>query len=134
MQASTTSVFLARLIGPVMVTIAVGLLANSAHYRRMAEETLRSHVLIYLTGVITMAAGLAIVLTHNVWALSWRVLITLIGWLFVVGGAVRIVVPQRSEAMGRWFLAHPRGMLGMPCVLLALGLVLCGFGYAGALR
>jgi|SRR5262245_53075340 uncharacterized membrane protein len=129
MPASATSIFLARLIGPVLIAIAVGMLVNKDHYRRMAEEGLRSHVLIYVTGVLTMAAGLAIVLTHNVWALNWRVLITLIGWLFLIGGAVRIVAPQQPEQMGRWFLRHPQGMLIMPVVLLALGAVLCFFGY-----
>jgi|RhiMethySRZTD1v2_1073278.scaffolds.fasta_scaffold799693_1 TRAP-type C4-dicarboxylate transport system permease small subunit len=129
MPASATSIFLARLIGPVMVAIAVGMLVNRDFYRRMAEEALRSHVLIYLTGVMTMAAGLAIVLSHNLWAMNWRVLITLLGWLFLIGGAVRIVVPQQTEAMGRGFLKHPQGMVIAPIVLLALGAVLCFFGY-----
>jgi hypothetical protein len=40
-----TSIFLARLIGPVIVAIGIGLLANAAVYRKMAEEGLRSHVL-----------------------------------------------------------------------------------------
>lgn len=129
MPLSTSSVFLARLIGPVLVAVAIGMLAHRDLYRRMAEEGMRSHALIYLSGVLTMASGLAIVLTHNVWTPSWRVLITLLGWLFIVGGAVRIVVPQQIETMGRWFLKHPQGMLIAPIVLLAIGAVLCFFGY-----
>ena len=46
-----------------------------------AEEFLNSHALIYLAGIITLTAGLAIVLTHNVWAADWRILITVLGWL-----------------------------------------------------
>ena len=81
-----TSIFLAKLIGPVLLAIGVGLLVNSAAYRTMAEEGLRSRVLIYLTGVLTMTAGLAVVLNHSVWAADWRVIITLLGWLAI--GAV----------------------------------------------
>ncbi len=123
------SIFLAKLIGPVFLAIGIGLLANAAHYRKMAEEGLRSHVLLYLSGILTMTAGLAIVLTHNVWAADWRVLITLLGWLLTIGGAVRIAVPQQSEAMGRRLLAHPQAMTGFAVAWLAVGAILCFFGY-----
>jgi uncharacterized membrane protein len=123
------SIFLAKLIGPVFLAIGIGLLANAAHYRKMAEEGVRSHVLLYLSGILAMSAGLAIVLTHNVWAADWRVLITLLGWLTTIGGAVRIVAPQQSEAMGRRFLEHPQAMTGFAVAWLAVGAVLCLFGY-----
>ena len=40
-------------------------------------------------------------LTHNVWAADWRILITLLGWLTAIGGAARIVVPQGTQQIGR---------------------------------
>ena len=63
----------------------------------MAEEFLRSRALIYLSGLLTMTAGLAIVLTHNVWVADWPVLITMLGWLATIGGAVRIASRTRSR-------------------------------------
>ena len=51
-----------------------------------------------------MPAGLAIVLTHNVWVADWRVLITILGWLAAIGGAVRILAPQRTGRVGRSML------------------------------
>ena len=124
-----TSIFLAKLIGPVLLAIGVGLLVNSAAYRTMAEEGLRSRVLIYLTGVLTMTAGLAVVINHSVWAADWRVIITLLGWLATIGGAVRIVCPQASEKMGGWMLKHPQGLTIGAVFWLAIGAVLCFFGY-----
>ena len=92
-----TSVFLARLLGPVFVAIAIGVLVNGAVFRAIAEEGLRSHALIYLTGLFAMTAGVAILLNHNVWAADWRVLITLFGWIAAIGGAQRIIWPQWTE-------------------------------------
>ena len=69
-----TSVFLAKLIGPVFLAVGIGLITNAATYRKMADEFLASTALIYLSGLLTMTAGMAIVLTHNVWAADWRVL------------------------------------------------------------
>src|SRR5262249_49718770 len=75
------SLFLARLLGPVFVTIAIGVLVNGAVFRAIAEESLRSHALIYLTGLFAITARVAILLNHNVWAADLRVLITLFGCL-----------------------------------------------------
>ena len=59
-----------------------------------------------------------------------RVLITLLGWLAVIGGAVRIIVPaghRRRSAEISWragdCLDHRR------VIWLAIGVVLCFFGY-----
>ncbi len=89
-----TSIFLAKLIGPVLLVVGIGLFVNAKTYRKLADEFLRSPALIYLSGVLLMTAGLALVLTHNVWRADWPLLITILGWLGVIGGAVRIIVPQ----------------------------------------
>jgi hypothetical protein len=128
MQLST---FLARLIGPIAVAMGLGLLANDAAYDSLAFEFLRSNALIFLAGMLSMAAGLAIVLNHNVWARDWRVIITVLGWLLVIGGAFRIVVPQLVSRIGFVMMDWP-GMGPISGVLvLALGVVLCIFGYRG---
>ena len=124
-----TSIFLAKLIGPLFLAVGVGLLVNAAVYRKLAEEFLASHALIYLSGLLLMTAGMALVLTHNVWAADWRVAITLLGWLAAIGGAVRIVMPQGTQKIGRRFLKHPQGMTIAAVVWLAIGALLCFFGY-----
>ena len=123
------SVFLAKLIGPVMLAVGIGLVANAAAYKKLAEEFLGSTALIYLSGLLTMTAGLAVVLAHNVWAADWRILITLLGWLTAIGGAARIVVPQGTQRLGRRVLAHPQGRTIAAVIWLAIGAVLCFFGY-----
>ncbi len=124
-----TSVFLAKLIGPIFLAVGVGLLANAATYRTLAGEFLHSTALIYLSGLLTMTAGMALVLTHNVWAADWRILITLLGWLAAIGGAARIVIPQGSQKMGRSLLARPHSLTVAAVIWLAVGAILCFFGY-----
>jgi uncharacterized membrane protein len=124
-----TSLFLAKLIGPLFLAVGVGLIANAAVYKKLAEEALASLALIYLSGLLAMTAGMAIILSHNVWALDWRVLITLLGWLAAIGGAVRIVMPQGTQRIGRKFLKHPQGLIIAAAIWLAVGAVLCFFGY-----
>jgi hypothetical protein len=124
-----SSVFLAKLMGPIFLAVGIGLIANAAVYKKLAAEFLDSTALVYLSGLLTMAAGVAIVLTHNVWALDWRVLITVLGWLLAIGGAVRIVIPQGTQKVGRRFLKHPQFPIIAAVVWLAIGAVLSFFGY-----
>ncbi len=124
-----TSIFLARLIGPIMLAVGVGIFVNSAVYRALADEFLRSRALIYLSGLLAMTAGLALVLTHNVWVLGWTVIITILGWLMAIGGAVRIIAPQGTEKVGRAVLKHNMGLQISGAIWVAIGLLLCYFGY-----
>jgi uncharacterized membrane protein len=123
------SIFLARLMGPLLLAVAIGLVVNAQSYRMLADEFLRSRALIYLSGILTMTAGLAIVLTHNRWAADWPVIITILGWLAVFGGAFRIICPQGTEKMGRSILKHKMGLTIAGGVWGVVGLVLCYFGY-----
>src|SRR6202158_4537928 len=103
----STSVFIARLIGPVMLVIGLAVLTNQAACREMAEEFLASRALIFLSGLLIMPVGLAIVLTHNIWAADGRVMITLFGWANAIGGALRLVAPAYVTQTGRAMLKRP---------------------------
>jgi uncharacterized membrane protein len=124
-----TSIFLARLIGPVFLVMGLGIFLNREGYRAMAREFLKSRALIYIAGLLALVPGIAMVLTHNVWVADWRVIITIFGWLAVIGGVIRILFPQQVTAMGEKMLASDGYMTGAAIGVLALGAVLSFFGY-----
>jgi hypothetical protein len=124
------SVFLARIIGPVFVTIGAGMLVNGRVYQAMMGEALHSHALIYFSGLLVLVAGLAIVQVHHVWSADWRAIISVFGWLMVIGGVVRILVPQLVETIGLAIYTSTAFMTGAGIVVLALGGFLSFRGYA----
>ena len=124
-----TSIFLAKLIGPVALIAAAGLFINAPAYRAMAQEFLRNPALLYLSGLLTLTAGVAIVLAHNAWIAGWPVLVTIVGWLAAIGGAVRVLLPQHAKTLGEAMLAKPPAMQIGGAVWLAIGALLCFFGY-----
>jgi hypothetical protein len=124
-----TSIFLAKLIGPILLVAGVAMLVNRKEMDALAQEFLRSRALLLLLGLIDLAIGLAIVLTHNVWLADWRLIITLLGWLLLVRGAVRMLVPDQVRAFGTKFLRNANVVTGSLAVTTALGLVLSYFGY-----
>jgi hypothetical protein len=123
------SIFLAQLIGPVFLAGAIGLFINAAGYRAMAQEFLRSPALIYLSGLLTMTAGVAIVLYHNLWVADWRVLLTIFGWLGAIGGAARIALPQQVKSVGEAMLDKPMAMTIGGAAWFGIGALFCFFGY-----
>jgi len=125
----STSVFLARLIGPVMLVIGLAVFANQRGFRDMAEEFMASRALLFLSALLIMAVGLAIVLTHNVWTADWRVLITIFGWLAAIGGAVRLFGPLFVVKAGRAVLKQPHFTSVAAAIWVVLGLLFCFFGY-----
>ena len=95
----TPSIFIARILGPVLLIIGVGLLLEGDTFRAMAGEFVRDQGLIYLTGILALAAGLAILNVHHLWTRDWRVLITIFGWLFLVGGIMRILAMSMARKL-----------------------------------
>jgi len=124
-----TSIFLARLLGPLLLLTGAGIVLNPKSFRTIAGEVVRSVTLVYLFGFMDLAAGLAIVLTHNVWVASWRVLITLLGWLLLIRGAVRIVAPETIMGYAAKVIRNKQVIPAAGAVVGVLGLALCYFGY-----
>ena len=126
-----TSLFLAQLIGPVLIVIGLGLLLKKTEFREMATDFLSSRALIFVSGLLTLVTGLAIVLTHNVWEFNWPVIITILGWLSVFGGVFRILFPDSVQSVGTSMLDKPAMMTVSGAIQIVLGLWLSYVGYMG---
>jgi hypothetical protein len=126
MQAS---LIIARLIGPVFAMVGIGMLASPDAYRQIGEQFLGSYPLIYLSGVLLFAAGLAILNWHHVWTRDWRALITAIGWIMALAGVWRIMAPPFVVYVGSSILSGSNFFMGAGLILLALGGFITFKGY-----
>ncbi len=85
--------FIAALIGPIMIAVGLALLLNPGLIAALATDLSESPALLITSGVLSLLGGLAIVKSHNVWK-GWPIAVTLFGWLAVIGGAMRIMLPD----------------------------------------
>ena len=83
----------AGLIGPTLIALAAALLINLGSISTLVESVSRDPVLALVSGVLSFVAGPAVVRVHNYWAGDWAVLVTILGWLLLLGGLVRILFP-----------------------------------------
>ena len=124
-----TSIFIAKLLGPIFVLVGIAMMSKPDAFRTLLKEFIESHVLMYLAGFLGLVAGLALVLTHNVWLLDWRLIITLIGWATIVRAVVTIFRPQQIVSLGLKAIQHKGIFFGAAVTDLAIGLILSYFGY-----
>jgi len=125
----TTSLFIAKLLGPVYVLVGVALFFKRQMFRAILQDFAGSPTLIYLAGFMGLLSGLALVLTHNFWTPDWRLLITLIGWIAIIRALATLFVPHYIVAVAVRIVKRPRWFLVAGVLNLAIGLTLSYFGY-----
>jgi hypothetical protein len=107
----TTSKWIAGLIGPTLVAIAVAMLINLNSMPELTDEISHEPMLILVSGILLFVAGLAIIRVHNHWGMDWQTAVTVLGWLAIFAGLVRMLFPvelatvisgvgQRSDIIG----------------------------------
>ena len=63
-------------------------------------------------------------------SLRWPVLVTLVGWLLLVRGAVRILLPETIMGYAAKLLGNKQLIATAGVVSGLLGLVFCYYGYS----
>jgi hypothetical protein len=127
-----TSKIIAGLIGPTFVAVAAALLLNLGSISVVLEPLSRDAALVLIYGIFLFVAGLAIVRFHNRWAANWPVLVTILGWLLIVGGLVRMLFPLRLAAVAGDFSQGSSMMAVVAVVLLVVGAFLSFKAYASS--
>src|SRR5487761_89378 len=84
---------IAGLVGPSMLLAGALVLLNMNLFPGMVAEIMRNPLLVILAGFITFVVGLAIVRAHSRWTKGWPVIITIIGWICILGGLLRALFP-----------------------------------------
>jgi hypothetical protein len=127
-----TSILLAKIIGPLFVIVGAGIFINLEHYRRLIADFGASPLSIYMAGTTAVLLGLLIVTYHNVWEWRWPVIITILGWLIVIKGAVRVIAPKLVADRAARYARNTNIVMTTAIVTFVLGAVLCYFAYVPA--
>jgi len=78
---SERTVFLSKLLGIYCILVGLSLAANKLAMLQMVTALVNDAPLLFVCGLAAVAAGLAIILSHNVWSGgAVPVIVTLVGW------------------------------------------------------
>jgi hypothetical protein len=130
MSDMTNSELIAGLAGPVLMAVAAALLINRRTVANLITGTLNGPEFIFFSGIFTLLAGLAIVRTHNIWSAEWTLLVTVFGWLCVIGGIARIIWPEHVTGLRNAMMRSENAITAWALASLLLGAFLTAKGYA----
>jgi hypothetical protein len=96
---SPRTTFLSRLIGLYLILISLAMLTHRQATIESLTALVHNPPMLFVTGVIAVAAGLAMVLGHNVWSGGMLpVLVTLTGWLLLTKGVLLLFLSPETAA------------------------------------
>ncbi len=123
------SIFLAKWLGIYMLAMALIALVRKEQFHRVMRSISASEGILALAGSINLLGGIALLIGHPVWELSWRVLITLLGVLAVIQGILRLGF---TEEIQKRFTPDKmeRSYWIIIAVLIVLGLILTYAGFS----
>lgn len=124
------AIWISKFLGPIILALSIPMIITPTRLQETTRRFLADGPLILVSGILAMAAGLAIVNSHNVWALGWPLIVTLLGWALVLGGALRIVAPGVVTQVGGAMLDRPTTMRLAGIVWGVLGAFLMFKAYA----
>ena len=86
--------FLSRLIGLYAIFVALSMFSRGQATVETVAALLQNPSMVFVLGVVMLAAGLAMVLAHNIWSGgALVVVVTLVGWMTRIKSLVFLFPP-----------------------------------------
>ncbi|WP_298364649.1 hypothetical protein [uncultured Lutibacter sp.] len=123
-----TSILIARIIGVIYLSFGIGLLINSAYYKKKLIALIDSAVFSILGGMMAIIIGFLIIHNHNYWEPNWTIVITIIGWIALTKGVLLLLIPKFTKAFKPIFQFELFYVVLIP-LIIGFGLVFCYFGF-----
>ncbi len=96
---SPRTLFLSKLIGLYCFLIGLSMMTRGPATVETVTALLQNSAMTLILGVITLAAGLAMVLAHNIWlGGALVVVVTLAGWMALIKSLFFLFLPHEMEA------------------------------------
>jgi vacuolar-type H+-ATPase subunit I/STV1 len=94
------------LIGLYCILLALSMVTHKQATVDVVKAILQSPPLGFIVGAIAMVAGLAIVLSHNVWSGGAApVIVTILGWAALIKGLLFLILPPNAQS-GMFIVAN----------------------------
>ena len=127
------TIFLARLIGLFFLLLALLLSVHKQESVMAFDAIAHSQDILLVAAYVALAAGLAMVIGHNIWSGGAPViLVTLTGWALLLKAVVILLLP--ADVMGFVYdtLRFDRSFYVVMAIMAAIGIYLTWASFRGA--
>ena len=94
---SPRTIFLSRLLGLFLLAVSLSLLLRGQELLAIMSALINDAPMLMNLGMAALLAGLAIVLSHNIWSGgALPVVVTLFGWILLLRGLLLLMLPHET--------------------------------------
>lgn len=93
------SQFLAKVVGFYLVILGLACFTRRELLRTVIDDYFQNSALVVFGAAINLILGLLLVLSHNIWELNWKVIITIFGYLALLKGILHLFATQFSHRL-----------------------------------
>lgn len=119
------AMWFASVFGPLLLILGVWMVFYRDNMNKVQTSIKTNPGILYVLAIINLVFGLTIVNCYNEWVGNITILVTLLGWLFLVHGICCLFFPQL--VVKQWIKNKHFSIRGL--VGLVWGLLLCWFAF-----
>jgi hypothetical protein len=127
---SQATIYLAKLLGLFLLIMGISMVVQRENTLHLWFALVNNLALVYVVGLVTVAAGLAMVLSHNIWrGGALPIVVTLLCWITLLKGITALVLPIELARASFAALEYDRLLYVYIVIWLALGIYLTVEGF-----
>ena len=119
------STLIAKIISVIYISTGIAVLIGTINFNDIVNDFEKSPALTFVAGSVGIFIGIILIEYHNIWVMNWNVLITIISWLFLIGGVIVVIIPK-SLSYYKVFI-ESSWLLGI--LMIIFGMVMGYFGF-----
>lgn len=121
--------FLSKAVGIYLIFVSCAMFTNMQQFMTYISSLINNSSLMFVTGFFTLILGILMVLSHNIWQLNWRIILTIISWIVLLKGATIVICPEFIDQVTLLFLQNINFAYLTAGFDLIIGILLCYFGF-----
>jgi len=134
-MSSLTS-YLSKLIGLYCILVSLSMIMHKRATIEMVMALVHDTPVLFVVGIFTLVAGLAIVLAHNIWSVGpLPIVVTFLGWLTLIKGLLFLfLTPEAAVGFFLIGLHYEQFFYLYAAISLILGVYLTYGGFRSTPR
>ncbi|AQA06697.1 hypothetical protein BVC93_25025 [Mycobacterium sp. MS1601] len=120
---------IARVLGPYLIVVTLAAVARSQQMPALMSDLTTSSALLWVTGAFVLLIGLTVIAAHTSWRGAPAAIVSAIGWLTVVKGALLVTFPQVSVSITETLMGRNGWWQASMLVTAAVGVYLTYIGW-----
>ena len=121
------SIFFAKLLGIYLLIVAIDLLLRKHELEGAVKDFASSKGLLVFSGSFSLLLGLAIAISHPIYQKDWRGFITLLGYVLILRGIIRVAFPTRIQKKIVTFFHQKYWLIFFILLIMGVYLTYSGF-------